>query len=103
MDSAQQLLTLARNLVAAADARDWRQLAQQDLELAALARRLSAQPVLSEAERDAVARARAAHLIASSRCAAESDRLAGLLEGLQSNREGWVAYALTEQWNEAVS
>ena len=103
MDSTQQLMRLAGRLVAAADGRDWSALATADRELAALAFGLATQPSLSDAERDALARASAAHRIASHRCSSESGRLAGLLDALRHNREGWVAYALTDEWNEAVS
>lgn len=103
MDNVRPLLELAARLVAAADKRDWSALAEADRALAGLAERLAAQAALSEAERDALARARAAHRIASQRCATESGRLADVLEGMRSRREGWVAYTLAEQWNEAAS
>jgi hypothetical protein len=103
MDNVRLLLELAARLVAASDKRDWSALAEADRALAGLAERLAAQAGLSEAERDALARARAAPRIASQRCAAESGRLAGVLESLRSHREGWVAYALTEEWSEAAS
>lgn len=100
MDRSLQLRQMARRLAAAATDKDWHTLAGLDRQLAANLPALAAAGPWTGVERSALDALHAAHLAASRECAAEAEGLARRLAELRETRDGWLAYAMNEDWTE---
>ena len=74
---------------------DWTLLEPSVRELAPQLQALAARGPWSGAERAALARLRAAHERAAQGCAQAAAGIAARLDEMRSNKEGWMAYALT--------
>lgn len=95
-----QLLCMGDALRAAAAGADWALLGEHVRALAPRLRALAAYGPWSASERQAIARLRAAHDTAFDAVAAATDELAVHLQQLRTNKDGWIAYAMhsdTEQ------
>lgn len=88
------ILAMAARLSSAAGNGDWTALAAANSALAPTLATLAAQGAWSEAERGALRTLRAAHQQAYRDCSEEKERLARRLSDMQTNKEGWIAYAL---------
>ena len=93
-ERAAQLLRMAEALRAAAASADWALLGEQVRALAPQLRALAARGPWNAAERQACVRLRAAHDAAYEAAAAASSELAAKLQQLNSNKDGWLAYAM---------
>jgi len=91
---AAQLNRMAEALRAAAASADWALLGEQVRALAPQLRALAARGPWNAAERQAGLRLRAAHDAAFDAAAAASSELATKLQQLNSNKDGWLAYAM---------
>lgn len=89
-----RLLRMGEALRTAAGAADWALLDAHVRALAPQLRALAAHGPWNAAERQAVLRLRADHAAALDAVAAASGELAGKLEQIRSNQEGWLAYAM---------
>ena len=91
-------MQLARRLDAATLASDWTTVAVLDRHVASLLRSIGHQP-LSAQEDAALARLLHAHRQARERCAFASERMAAQLSEMRSNKDGWLAYAVSnDEW-----
>jgi hypothetical protein len=88
---------IAARLTALAAARDWAGLLAIDLELAGLLRGIGSEPELSRAHRAALAALRQAHAQAREQCAQESLRLNEHITQMRTHRQGWLAYAASNE------
>lgn len=88
---------IAARLTALAAARDWAGLRAVDLELAGLLRGIGPEPELSRAQRAALAALRQAHAQAREQCAQESLRLNEHITQMRTHRQGWLAYAASNE------
>jgi hypothetical protein len=89
-----QLDRMAEALRSSAADADWALLGEQVRVLAPQLRALAAHGPWNAAERQACARLRAAHDAAQETAAAASSVLAARLQQLNSNKDGWLAYAM---------
>lgn len=95
----RQAMQLARRLDAATLASDWATVAVLDRHVAALLRATGTQP-LSAQEEAALTRLLHAHRQARERCAFATERMAAQLSEMRSNKDGWLAYAVSsDEWN----
>jgi hypothetical protein len=78
---------------------DWGALAQFDRELAAQLQLLSKRQ-LSREERTALDRLRSAHDAARERCEREFARVDTQLSQMRAHKEGWMAYAMSNELEE---
>lgn len=90
----RQAMQLARRLDAATLAGDWAATAVLDRHVAALLRNTGSRP-LSAQEEAALARLLHAHRQARERCAFASERMAAQLSDMRSQKDGWLAYAVS--------
>jgi hypothetical protein len=108
MDRPGILLELARQVGAAGAAQDWDALAQLNGVMATTLAAMLAQGPLPPAERAALGTLRQAHLQAVHVAGLASAELAQKMNELQTNKEGWMAYAMsntdqeTSQRNDAA-
>ncbi|HMN43149.1 MAG TPA: hypothetical protein PKE27_01120 [Povalibacter sp.] len=99
MDRQQQLSRLAQRLARATADGDWRAVAALDREAAELLRAASQRPWLLQ-EHAALDALRRAHAAAREQCEREAARLDGLLAQMRSRRDGWMAYAMSDELDE---
>ena len=93
-----QAMQLARRLDAATLAGDWAAVAMLDRHVAALLHAKGTQP-LSAQEEAALTRLLHAHRQARERCAFAGERMAAQLSEMRSNKDGWLAYAVSsDEW-----
>jgi hypothetical protein len=88
------IVELGARLDAAAAVRDWDALAAATRALALALPPLAAQGAWTEAERVALGRLHAAHQHAYDACSQEKESLGLRLSDMQTNKAGWIAYAL---------
>ncbi len=95
MDRQRTLLQLAHKLRAALAADDWPALAAINTMMATALPAMAGQAPLSPAERTALTALQQLHEQALARCNAAADDMGKRLHDMQTNKEGWLAYALT--------
>lgn len=100
MDRAAQMRQMTRRLHAAAQGKDWQALAGLDQQLASSLPVLAAEGPWTDAERRALEALYAEHLSASRQCALEAEAMAQRLDALRASKDGWLAYAINEDWAE---
>ncbi len=98
MDRQVALLRLARRLAAAAADKDWDTLGRVDRELAAALPLLAAHGAWSTAEQRALDELQRAHGAARADCARETADTGRRLGQMRESKEGWMAYAMNEEW-----
>ena len=94
----KQIQHLAQRLRGASEAQDWAALAVIDQEFAQWLRQAAP---LTEAERLALKPLAHAHEQARAACAAAAETLARRIEALQAGKDGWLAYALHSESDDA--
>jgi len=94
----KQIQHLAQRLRGASEAQDWAALAVIDQELAQWLRQAAP---LTGAERLALKPLAHAHEQARAACAAAAETLARRIEALQAGKDGWLAYALHSESDDA--
>lgn len=95
MDRQRTLLQLAHKLHAALADDDWPALAAVNTMMATALPAMTGQAPLSPAERAALAALQQLHEQAIARCNAAATDMGKRLHDMQTNKEGWLAYALT--------
>lgn len=100
MDRQQSLLQLGQKMSAATAAADWPALAAINTLMAAALPTMAAQGPWSPAERAALAALRQLHAQALHCADLASKEVSARLGEMQSNKEGWMAYAMTSEDNE---
>ncbi|WBS00822.1 hypothetical protein OU994_21280 [Pseudoduganella sp. SL102] len=90
----QQLQRLAQDVAAAAAAAEWKALAALNIQLSAALPAMAAQGPWSPAERAALAALREQHRQAVQKVGAASADLGKQLQQMNTHKEGWLAYAL---------
>lgn len=90
----QQLLRLAQQVAAATAAADWKALAALNTLMASALPAMAAQGAWTAAERAALAALRQQHGAAVKQVRAASSELGKHLEQMNTHKEGWLAYAL---------
>jgi len=103
MDRQAALLQLAQKLSAATASSDWKALAAIDALVAGTLPALAAQGSWSPAERAALAALRSQHRAALAKVGAATDELDTHLQNMQNNREGFIAYALDNDNDNAAT
>lgn len=101
MAETQLMAGLAQRLRATAAARDWHALGQADRDLAAWLACSGHAAAMSASERAALQDLQQAHQRAQDQCAAASDELAQRLSDLRCHKDGWLAYTLNSDMNDA--
>jgi hypothetical protein len=100
MDKGAQLSELTRRVRRATSATDWSALGVLDHEIAHLLRWMPGGP-WKEQERTALAELRSAHAEARERCGCEAARVEEVLLHMRLHRDGWMAYAMNVEQDEA--
>jgi hypothetical protein len=95
MDRQRTLLQLAHKMRAALAAEDWPALAAINALMATALPAMADQGPWSAAERAALTALHQLHQQAAGRCGAAAAELSKRLHAMQTNKEGWIAYALT--------
>ena len=95
MDRKQTFVDLTQRLAKAAAAEDWNGLTAANATLRRILPELAAQGSLSADEREALLKLHAVHQQTYQDCIQAKNRLGMTLSGMQANKEGWMAYALT--------
>ena len=90
----QQLLRLAQEVAAATAAADWTALTALDRQLSSVLPALGAQGAWTAPERAALAALRQRHREAAQKVGAARAELATHLQQMNTQKEGWLAYAL---------
>ncbi|NMM76289.1 hypothetical protein B2J88_10935 [Rhodococcus sp. SRB_17] len=103
MAKARQMANLTQRLRAAAAAQNWRALEQADRDLATWLELPAQAGALSDTERASLQNLERAHQQARAQCAAASDELAQRLSDLRTHKDGWLAYALNSDLNDATA
>ncbi len=93
MDRQRTLLQITQKMSAAIASEDWKTLAALNTLMASTLPTMAAQGKWNSAERAALTALRQMHNEAVKRCDAATSELGRRLQGLQANREGWIAYA----------
>lgn len=88
---------IAARLTALAAARDWAGLRVVDLELASVLRGMDSMPTLNKGQRAALAALHQVHTQVREQCAQESLRLNDHITQMRTHRQGWLAYAASNQ------
>jgi len=101
MDRQVPLLRMARRLAAAAADKDWDTLGRIDRELAATLPQLAARGAWSTAEQRALDELQRAHDAARADCVRETAEAGRRLSQMRESKEGWMAYAMNEEWQES--
>lgn len=96
MPRQQQLALLGAHLLGAARAQDWTALQAADRTLAQELPRLADQGAWSAAELKALRRLDQAHALARQLCEDASQSLEQHIARLQTDRDGWLAYAVQD-------
>ena len=94
----QQLLRLAQEVAAAAAAADWKALAALNHQMASALPAMAAQGPWTVAERAALAALRRQHGEAVQKVGAASSELGKQLQQMNTQKEGWLAYALDNDY-----
>lgn len=94
MDRQKTLLQMTQKMSTAIAANDWKALAALNTLMASALPQLAAQGHWSAPERAALAALRQQHEEAVRRCGQATSELGQRLNEMQSNKEGWIAYAL---------
>jgi hypothetical protein len=97
MDRQATLLQMAKKMNAAIAAEDWKLLAAMNTLVASTLPHMAAQGKWSGAERAALAALHEMHQEAVRRCGLATEELGRRLDGMQANKEGWLAYALDSE------
>lgn len=100
MDRQKTLLQMAQKMSAATAAEDWKALAAMNTLMASALPQLAAQGRWSAPERAALAALRQRHEEAVQRCQRATGELGQRLTDMQLNKEGWIAYALDNDYAE---
>lgn len=95
MDRQRALIRLANKLRAALAADDWQALAAINVSMATVLPAMAGQAPWSPAEQAALATLHQLHQQAAGRCDAAVADMGQRLHAMQTNKEGWIAYALT--------
>jgi hypothetical protein len=90
----QQLLRLAQQVAAATAAADWKALAALNTLMASALPAMAAQGRWTSAERAALAALRQQHVAAVQAVGTASTELGRQLQQMNTHKEGWLAYAL---------
>lgn len=96
MDRQRALVRLANKLRAALAADDWQALAAINVSMAAALPAMAGQAPWSPAEQAALATLQQLHQQAAVRCDAAVADMSKRLQAMQTNKEGWIAYALND-------
>lgn len=99
MDRRPALLGWRQRLETAVRNDDWTALDRADREVAAGLPDLAAAGPWSAIERLALQQLQASHAAARERCDAALATVAGQLDGMRQQREGWLAYAGGQAWD----
>lgn len=97
MDRHRTLLQLAQKMSAATATQDWKMLAAINTLLATTLPQMAAQGAWNSAEWAALAALRQLHEQAVDACNAATGDLDRRLQEMQTNKEGWLAYALDSE------
>lgn len=100
MGKTTQLALLASQLLRLSSERNWSALAALDREVAALLPLLLKQPNWGTEERLGLDELRRAHALALEHCRREFARADQEMQLLRSRREGWMAYAMSNESEE---
>ena len=98
MDRQQPLLGIARRLAAASAAADWKTVREVDTLMASSLPAMAAQGKWTPAERAALAALRQQHREAVLRVQAATTELGKHLDHMSIHKEGWLAYALENEF-----
>ena len=98
MDRQQQLLRMAQQLSAATAASDWDALAELNTLMASSLPAMAAQGKWTPADRAALAALRQLHGEAVRKAEAASAELGKHLQHMSTHKEGWMAYALDNEF-----
>ncbi|HJV02647.1 MAG TPA: hypothetical protein VJ752_19085 [Burkholderiaceae bacterium] len=96
MDRQRALTRLANKLRAALAADDWQALAAINVSMATALPAMAGQAPWSPAEQAALATLQQLHQQATARCDAAVAEMSKRLHAMQTNKEGWIAYALSD-------
>lgn len=88
---------MAQKMSSATAAADWPQLAALNTLMGSALPAMAAQGAWSPAERAALAALRQLHLAAQHSCQLASAELSHHISDMQTNKEGWIAYALDSE------
>ena len=97
MDRQRTLLQMAKKMNAAIASEDWKTLAALNTLMAATLPQMAAQGKWSPAEVAALAALRERHEEAARVCDEATTDLGRRLQEMQTNKEGWLAYALDSE------
>ncbi|MGV7206811.1 hypothetical protein ACLB1G_03030 [Oxalobacteraceae bacterium A2-2] len=103
MDRQRTLLQITQRMHAALAADDWQALAAINTMMASALPQMAAAGAWSPAERAALRNLRETHEQARTRCAAVAAELESRLRGMRDNKEGWMAYALDNEFADTGS
>lgn len=95
MDRQRALVRLANKLRAALAADDWQALAAINISMATALPAMAGQAPWSPAEQAALTALHQLHQQAAARCEVAMADMSKRLHDMQTNKEGWIAYALT--------
>lgn len=95
----QQLQRLAQEVAAAAAAADWKALAALNTRMASVLPAMAAQGKWTPAERAALATLRQRHVQAAQAVGAACTDLGKQLQQMNTQKEGWLAYALDNEFS----
>ncbi|QBE65646.1 hypothetical protein [Pseudoduganella lutea] len=95
----QELLRLAQQVAAAAAAADWKALAVLNTQMASTLPALAGQGKWTPAERAALAALRQQHKAATEAVSTASSKLGKHLQQINTHKEGWLAYALDNEFS----
>lgn len=95
----RQLAKLSRQLERAAAESDWSALGALDRELAGLLR-TTASRQWTPKERSALEALHRAHTLAREHCERETTRMDGVLSQMREHKDGWMAYAMSNESDE---
>lgn len=98
MDRQAPLLQIARRLAAASAAADWKTVRELNTLMASSLPAMAAQGKWTPAERAALAALRQQHREAVQRVQAASTELGKQLDHMNTHKEGWLAYALENEF-----
>ncbi|HEY4367427.1 MAG TPA: hypothetical protein VGN07_09375 [Steroidobacteraceae bacterium] len=98
MDKTSQLAQLTLQLARLAADPDWRALAGIDRDIALVLQRLSQQEQWTPTELVALRKLRTAHEAARERCVQESTRVEAKLTQMRTHKDGWMAYAMNNEF-----
>jgi len=97
MDRQRTLLQLAQKMSAAIASEDWRALAAINTLMSSSLPLMAAQGKWNVGERAALSALRQLHQEAALRCNRATTELGQRLKDMQTNKEGWLAYALNSE------